>query len=63
MTAREELKRLRTAANWQLRIRRVQRELDDAKRLRAKVSIPARTDVDRYIGHLKKTLAWLQKMV
>jgi hypothetical protein len=63
MTARDELKHLRTKANWQLRIRRVQKDLDDAKRLRDEVSIPARKDVDRYIGHIEKTLAWLQKMV
>jgi hypothetical protein len=63
MTARDELKHLRTKANWQLRIGRVQKELDDAKRLRDKVSIPARTDIDRYISLLKKSLAWLQKMV
>jgi hypothetical protein len=63
MTTKDELKHLRTTAHWRARIVRVQRELDDKKRLRDKISIPAKRDLDRYIDHLKKTLAWLQKMV
>jgi hypothetical protein len=62
VATKEKLSALRSRSHWRIRRQRVQRDIEDAKRLHDQVSIPAQKDIKRYIGILNKALAWLQKM-
>jgi hypothetical protein len=62
MAAQRKLKQIRPSAHWRARRLRVQRELENATRLRERVSHPARKDITSYLDLLRRTISWLEKM-